>query len=87
MLIDWFVVSRAGFEHAKAVLVAMPNVHEALRVLRFNRPDDLPMVVRVFEEEHAREIEEHGGIAVLNSHASADAFMGWFEGAELGGKS
>lgn len=79
------VLSRAGFEHAKAVLVAMPNVHEALRVLRYNRPDELPVIVRVFEEEHAQEIGDHGGIPVLNSHASADAFMGWFAGAELGG--
>jgi voltage-gated potassium channel Kch len=78
---DEKVLSRAGFGQAKLVLISMPNVYEALRVLRFNRPDDLPVIVRVFEEEHAHEIEERGGIAVLNSHASAETFMEWFAGS------
>lgn len=83
---DEKVLSRGGFEHARAVLVAMPNVHEALRVLRFNRPDDVPVIVRVFEDEHAHEIEQHGGVAVLNSHAAADTFMTWF-GEVIGGEA
>ncbi|NIP93284.1 MAG: hypothetical protein GWO24_07435 [Akkermansiaceae bacterium] len=49
-----------------------------MQILSYDRPPDLPVVVRIFEEEHAREIERHGGIALLNSHAAAEAFMQWF---------
>ena len=76
---DEKVLRQAGFERAKLVLVAMPNVEEALRVLRLQRPADLPIIVRVFEEHHAREIEEHGGTPILNSRAAAESFMEWFE--------
>ena len=72
-------MQRAGFTQAKLVLVSMPNMNEVLRVLRYKRPEGLPVVVRVFEEEDANAIERLGGIAVLNSRAAAEAFMTWFE--------
>ena len=71
-------LSRAGFQHARLVLVSMPNINEALRILQVDRPPHLPVVVRVFEEEHAHEIERNGGISILNSHAAAENFMEWF---------
>ncbi len=76
---DEKVLQRAGFTQAKLVLVSMPNMNEVLRVLRYKRPEGLPVVVRVFEEEDANAIERLGGIAVLNSRAAAEAFMTWFE--------
>jgi len=42
------------------------------------------VVVRVFEEHHAHESEEQGGIPVLNSLASAENFMEWFESGTTG---
>lgn len=76
---DEKVLSRAGLDKAKLVLISMPNVQESLAILKVPRGERTPAVVRVFEEEHAHEIERHGGIAVLNSHAAAENFMEWFQ--------
>lgn len=70
---------RAGIARARVVLLALPNVDDAVRVLRRHTLPDIPVVVRVFEEHHAHEIERHGGIPVLNSHAAADRFLEWFD--------
>lgn len=75
---DEKVLRGAGFKQAKLILISMPNVNEALRILDYERAEGTPVVVRVFEEGHAHEIEQHGGIPVLNSHASAEQFMEWF---------
>ncbi len=76
---DEKILSRAGFTRAKLVLLSVPNALDAMRVLRIPRPPDLPVIVRVFEEEHVERIEKLGGKTVLNSHAAADSFMEWFE--------
>ena len=81
---DEKVLQRAGFSEAKLILISMPNMTEILRVLNYERPANLPVVVRVFEEDHAGEIERHGGIAVLNSHAAAESFMEWFDAEGVG---
>ncbi len=81
---DEKVLSRSGFSQAKLILVSMPNVEDALRVLRCGPPPDVPVIVRVFEKHHAHEIEKHGGISVLNSHAAADTFMEWFDTVGVG---
>lgn len=75
---DQKVLSRAGILQAKLILISLPNAQDSLRVLQFARPPETPVIVRVFEEEDAREIERLGGIAILNSHAAADTFMEWF---------
>ena len=76
---DRKVLKRAGFDHAKLILISTPDVQESLHILEYGPPPDVPVVVRVFEEGHADEIERKGAIPVLNSHAAADAFMPWFE--------
>ena len=76
---DEKVSSRAGFPQAKLILVSLPNVQDALKVLQGSRPPEVPVIVSIFEEEHAHEIEMLGGIPILNSHAAADSFMEWFE--------
>ena len=76
---DEKILSKVGYSQAKLLLISMPNVRDALNVLRHERLPGVPVIVSVFEEEHAHEIEQHGGIPVLNSHAAADNFMEWFE--------
>lgn len=76
---DEKVLIRAGISQAKLVLISMPNVQEILRVLKLKLHPEVPVIVRVFEEQHAHEIEKNGAIPVLNSHAAADAFMDWFD--------
>ena len=77
---DRKVLKRAGFFHAKLILISTPNVQESLRILESGPPPGVPVIVRVFEEGHADEIERQGATPVLNSHATADVFMPWFEG-------
>lgn len=74
---DEKVLGAAGARHARLVLVSMSELPDALNVLHYVK--GVPVVVRVFEEAHARAIEAAGGVAVLNSLAAADVFMEWFE--------
>ncbi len=75
---DEKILRRAGISKAKLVIMSMPNVREALRVLEYKLHPDIPVIIRIFEQQDAREIEKLGGIPVLNSYAAADAFMEWF---------
>ncbi|MFV1994760.1 MAG: cation:proton antiporter [Verrucomicrobiales bacterium] len=76
---DAKILERAGFRHARLVLIGIPDMHEVLRLLRWARSIDVPKFVRVFEESHAAQVEAEGGHAILNSHAAADTFMEWFD--------
>jgi Kef-type K+ transport system membrane component KefB len=70
------VLARAGANQARLIIASMRRANEAAEVLR--RVRGVPVVVRVFEEEDAALIRRLGGIPVLNSQASADTFMEWF---------
>ncbi|MDE0835847.1 MAG: cation:proton antiporter [Akkermansiaceae bacterium] len=71
------VLEKAGSRNAKLVIASMRRVGDALTVLRYVR--DVPVVVRVFEEEDAELIRRAGGKPVMNSMAAADTFMTWLE--------
>lgn len=71
------ILARAGAAQAKLILASMRRVSEAERVIQHVR--GVPVVVRVFEDFDARHVRELGGIPILNSEASTDTFMEWFE--------
>ncbi len=73
---DEKILDYAGAHRAKLILVSMSEIADELNVIRHVR--GVPVIVRAFEEAHAREIERAGGVAVLNSMATADVFMDWF---------
>ena len=74
---DEKVLAKAGALQAKLIIASMRRLSEAETVLRYAR--QAPVIVRVFEEEHAHHIRRLGGIPILNSLATADAFMEWFD--------
>lgn len=73
---DVHVLERASARQAKLVLASMRRVADGVRVL--NHVRGVPVVVRVFEIQEAETVQKLGGIPVLNSEASADKFMEWF---------
>ncbi len=74
---DEKTLQRAGAREAKLIIASMRRVEDAAKVLR--HAPGVPVVTRVFEAAHAAQIEQLGGTAILNSNASADTFMEWFE--------
>jgi Kef-type K+ transport system membrane component KefB len=70
------ILERAGARNAKLVIASMRRVGDAIKVL--NHIKGVPIVARVFEDEEAREIQAAGGIPIMNSEASAEAFLSWF---------
>lgn len=74
---DEKVLAQAGALQARIIIASMRRLSEAETVLRYARK--IPVVVRVFEEEHAEHIRRSGGVPILNSIAAADTFMEWFE--------
>ncbi len=73
---DLKTLEQAGALDARLIIAAMRRFNAAERVLKYAK--DVPVIVRVFEAEHARRVEALGGTAVLNSMAAADTFMEWF---------
>jgi Kef-type K+ transport system membrane component KefB len=64
--------ARAGVD---VVVSTLRRAEDNRRVLRTMR--DVPVLVRVFEEDEARWVQERGGIPVLTSDAAAETFMDW----------
>lgn len=73
---DAKTLEQAGARDAKLVIAAMRRIEAAERVLKFLKGK--PVIVRLFEEQHARRVQELGGTPILNSMAAADTFMTWF---------
>ncbi len=82
---DERVLDQAGAGRARLVIASMKRVEEAEKVLDHLR--NVPVVARVFEVADAERIKARGGIPVLNSQASAEAFMAWFNGHDWSGDS
>ncbi len=75
---DPAVLRRAGADRARIVssTIRRPRDNEALLRVAAG----VPVLVRVFDVEDARWIEERGGTPVLYSEATADGLMEWFRG-------
>lgn len=68
---------KAGAEDARAVVSMVRRPRDTEVVLK--QAPETPVLVRVFTDEDADWVEEHGGTPVRYSAAAADAFARWFE--------
>ncbi len=73
---DPHVLEQAAASRAKLVIISMRRVSDALEVLP--QLPDVPIFVRVFEDEEARAVERAGGIPVVTAEAAAETFLEWF---------
>ena len=78
---DVEVLANLDAERAGAVVSNMRRVRDNVRMLAYlrGRNPELPVLVRVFEPGDANEIARHGGTAIVDSEAAAEAFMRWFQ--------
>jgi Kef-type K+ transport system membrane component KefB len=79
---DERVLARAGTAKARLVVATLPDTDDILKAVR--HAGGTPVVARVFEEADAHAVAAAGGTPVLNSMATADRFMEWFD-TVLGG--
>lgn len=75
---DRDILREAGAPQARALICTIRRPLDILPLFDYIS-DDVPILVRVFEEEEAEHIRAHGGTPVLFSHAAADAFLQWFD--------
>ncbi|MEX2583227.1 MAG: cation:proton antiporter [Gemmatimonadota bacterium] len=76
---DFDVLRMAGAEQAAVIISTMRRPRDSLHLL--TRVRDIPVLVRVFDEEDARRIRQHGGIPISYADAAADDFLAWLEQA------
>ena len=74
---DPTVLRRAGADRARAVISTIRRTRDNAPLLEL--APDVPVLVRVFDEEEARWVRERGGTAVVYSEATARGLMEWFE--------
>ncbi|MCS1407830.1 MAG: Glutathione-regulated potassium-efflux system protein KefC [Verrucomicrobia subdivision 3 bacterium] len=74
---DIRVLQQAGAEKAKLIISSMRRPNEADTILQ--NIHQTPIIVRVFEESDAAQIKRQGGIPIMNSEASAEKFIEWFD--------
>jgi Kef-type K+ transport system membrane component KefB len=81
---DHTILERAGARHARLIVSTIRRPLDNEAVLR--HAGDVPVLMRVFEQEEARRLQELGGLPVLYSEAAADDFQRWYRQAlEAGG--
>lgn len=77
------VLRAAGVERAKLVSSTVRRPRDNQQLLEV--VGDVPVLVRVFDDEDADWVAEQGGIPVVYSEAAAEDFLRWFEkGMEKG---
>ena len=74
---DEHLLERAGASKAKLIICSMRRVGDAIKVLHSLK--NVPVLVRVFEDHEARDVEQAGGIPIDTAAASADTFMEWMQ--------
>ncbi len=74
---DAEVLRAAGAEHARIVISTIRRVLDNGPLLDMVRR--APVIVRAFNLEDARWIEERGGFPILYSEAAAEDFLEWYE--------
>ena len=63
---------------SRVILASMRRTEEAAGVLKYV-DGAAPVFARVFEPEDGERIQSLGGIPILNSMASSEAFMSWYQ--------
>jgi Kef-type K+ transport system membrane component KefB len=76
---DFEVLRMAGAEQAGVIISTMRRPRDSLHLL--TRVHDIPVLVRVFDDEDADRIEHHGGIPISYAAAATDDFLAWLDQA------
>lgn len=74
---DEKILQRAGARDARIILSSVPETRDALKIIR--HVGDTPVMARVFESFEADLIRAAGGIPILNSVATQEAFLEWWD--------
>ncbi|MCS7009281.1 MAG: NAD-binding protein, partial [Chthoniobacterales bacterium] len=71
------ILEAASATHAALIIVSLPKLADALRVLKYTK--NVKTIVRLFEDSEVKVIEDAGGLAVSNAQAACSEFLKWFE--------
>ena len=75
---DKALLDQLHARRSRVILAAMRRPEEAVGVIKY--VDGMaPVFARVFEPSDGELIKSMGGIPILNSKASSEAFMGWYQ--------
>ncbi|MQA92345.1 MAG: potassium transporter [Gemmatimonas sp.] len=72
---DFEVLRMAGAEKAGVIISTMRRPRDSLHLLA--RVHDIPVLVRVFDDDDADRIRDLGGIPISYAAAAADDFLAW----------
>lgn len=75
---DLAVLETAGAPHARAIICTIRRPLDILPLFDLVS-DDVPVLVRVFEDEEAEQIRARGGTPIVFTDAATDAFLQWFD--------
>lgn len=78
------VLRKAGAAQARLISSTIRRPRDNERLLQLVA--GVPVLVRVFDNEDAAWVEEHGGTPILYSKAAAEDFMSWFRSADAPGR-
>ena len=81
---DTQVLEAAGATTARVVVSTLRRARDNAPVLEIARRNDVPALVRVFEEEEERWIRNRGGVPVSFADATAEDFFVWLATADPG---
>jgi CPA2 family monovalent cation:H+ antiporter-2 len=74
---DEKILQRAGARQARIILSSVPETRDAIKIIR--HVGETPVMARVFESFEAERIRVAGGIPILNSTATQEAFLEWLD--------
>lgn len=72
------ILQEAGIAGARAVASTVSRPRDNEQLLEAAGPD-VPVLVRVFDEEDARWVKSRGGDAVVSGEAAAGSFLAWWD--------
>jgi Kef-type K+ transport system membrane component KefB len=76
---DFEVLRRAGAANAEIIISTMRRPRDSVHLLKQIR--DVPVLVRVFDQEDAERIRRHGGIPISFAEAATEDFLAWLDQA------
>jgi Kef-type K+ transport system membrane component KefB len=72
------VLQTARADRARIITSTIRRPRDNQRLLDY-AGNETPVLVRVFDDQDARWVEERGGIPIVYSDAAAQEFLGWFD--------
>jgi Kef-type K+ transport system membrane component KefB len=77
---DFQVLDAAHARNARLIISTLRRTKDNLAMLKY--VDGVPVLVRVFDQEEAEAIRDHGGTPIVYARAAAEDFLQWLDQAE-----